>query len=81
MYRIVNDDGILSMYSQNQLCIENSSVDNDFIVNSKGNNYEIISKTLAYGSFWEDFFNDDAVALATFFNRYPQFKGFIFGSK
>ena len=63
-YILENDIGQIMPYKANMFEVECSKLSSTWIFNKKNdNNYSIIPKDIAYNSFWEDFYNDDDIAV------------------
>ncbi|MHC1748028.1 MAG: hypothetical protein AB9856_06505 [Cellulosilyticaceae bacterium] len=68
-YRLENDIGQIRAYKANMFDVECSKLSSTWIFNKKNeNNYSIIAKDIAYNSFWEDFYNDDNIAVLKLLN-------------
>lgn len=70
-YRILNDMNQVRPYSAKNFDVLSGELSSNWVYNARStNDYSLIPSEIAYATFWEDFYNDDKIALELFQSSY-----------
>lgn len=70
-YRILNDMNQVRPYSAKNFDVLSGELSSNWVYNARAtNDYSLIPSEIAYATFWEDFYNDDKIALELFQSSY-----------